>query len=84
MTDQPSDDLAFLDELPDPPPGVSEEDLQGCRFIAEEPVPLRPGMFCCRPVCEPGGSWCARHRAICYRLVPARRVVPAADAEIRA
>jgi hypothetical protein len=82
MTDQPSDVLAFLDELPDPQPGLSEEDLQGCRWIEGEPAPLRRGMWCGRPVSEPGGAWCREHRAICYRLVAPRRAGAALETHV--
>lgn len=60
------DDLAYLDGLPDPQPGLSEADLQGCRWIDGEPAPLRPRMFCCAKT-PPGESWCSRHRRIVWR-----------------
>jgi hypothetical protein len=70
------DDLAALDALPDPQPGLTEADLQGCRFVAGEPTPLRRGMFCCAKTL-PGESWCARHRRIVWQR-PARRAVASA------
>jgi hypothetical protein len=59
------DDLACLDELLEPQPGLSEADLQGCRWIEGEPAPLRRGMFCCAR-CLPGSPWCAKHRGIVW------------------
>jgi hypothetical protein len=29
------------------PAGLREADFRGCRWIAGEATPLRPGMFCC-------------------------------------
>jgi hypothetical protein len=55
-------------------PGLRESDLRGCRWIEGEPVPLRPGMFCCEP-CLPGSPWCAKHRKIVWRT--SRRAVRA-------
>jgi hypothetical protein len=45
---------------------MTEADFRGCRFIEGEALPLRVGMFCCRPVEQPGSAWCERHRALVY------------------
>jgi hypothetical protein len=59
------DDLARLDALPDPLSALSEADYRGCRWVEDEPTPLRPGMFCCAATVS-GGSWCERHRKIVW------------------
>ena len=66
------DDLAALDALPDPQPGLTEADFKGCRFIEGEPAPLRPHMYCCAKT-RPGESWCARHLPVVWRRVARRR-----------
>jgi hypothetical protein len=48
------------------PGELTDADFQGCRWIAGEPSPLKPGMFCCAPTLRPGGSWCAKHRKIVW------------------
>jgi hypothetical protein len=60
-----ADELAYLDELPDPEPGLNETDLKGCRWISGEPTPLRPGLFCGKPTAL-GSSWCPEHRRIAF------------------
>jgi hypothetical protein len=40
---------------------LTDADFWGCRWIEGAPKPLRPGMFCGRPVAE-GESWCPQHR----------------------
>lgn len=67
---------AEIDSWPDPEPQIELGDsaFHGCRFISGDPVPIRPSMFCCRPVSEPGGSWCPAHRERVWRRVPRRRV----------
>jgi hypothetical protein len=52
--------------------GLTDADFQGCRWIENEPVPLRLGLFCCATPSEPGGAWCPRHRARVYRIVTRR------------
>lgn len=55
-----------------PPPPLTDADFRGCRYIAGEPRPLRPGMCCGKPVVParigngeaPVRSWCAEHLAI--------------------
>ena len=44
---------------------LTDADFQGCRWIEDEPKPLRRGMFCGRPVLA-GESWCARHRLVVF------------------
>ena len=68
VSDDLADELAYLDELPEPKPGLSEADMRGCRYIEGEATPLRPGLFCGAPV-VPGRSWCDAHN----RVVWARR-----------
>jgi hypothetical protein len=58
--------------LPEPQPELTDADATGCRYIAGDPRPPRSGMFCGAKTIA-GESWCARHRAICYRQVPAKR-----------
>jgi hypothetical protein len=60
-----ADELAYLDELPDPAAGLTEADLRGCRFISGEPTPLRPGLFCGAPA-VPGRSWCDAHNRVVW------------------
>ena len=58
-----------LDLLPEPKAAdLTEADFRGCRWIAGEPTPIRPSMFCGCPVSEPGGSWCSAHRERVWRL----------------
>jgi hypothetical protein len=57
--------LTCRDALPGTEPSLREADLSGCRWIEGEPVPLRQGMFCCKPTIR--GPWCARHRGIVWR-----------------
>jgi hypothetical protein len=66
---------AEIDELPDleQPPRLTEADFQGCRYIAEEPTPIRQGMFWCRPV-PAGESWCSRHRRVVWQRAASKRV----------
>jgi hypothetical protein len=53
-------------------PRLTDDDFVGCRYIAGEPVPLHPGMFCCRPLAsKPDASgqyvktsWCSDHLAV--------------------
>jgi hypothetical protein len=66
------DDLGWLDDLPDPPAGLSEADHLGCRWVEGEPKPLRRGMFCCAPTL-PGESCCAKHRKIVWAYRRAAR-----------
>jgi hypothetical protein len=62
-----------LDRLPQPKAAdLSEADLRGCRWVENDPLPLRAGMFCCRSVSEPGGSWCLGHRERVWRLAKRR------------
>lgn len=71
-----------IDEGPDPEPaGLSDADCRGCRFIAGEPLPIRSGMYCGRPVCEPGGSWCSRHRGLVWRAARSAQARPVARGE---
>ena len=65
MSDDLDLDLAYLDDLPKPQPGLSETDLKGCRRIAGNPVPLHPGLFCGRPT-APGSSWCPEHHRVAF------------------
>ena len=61
-----------IDALPEAQPAsLTEADFQGCRWIEGEPSPLRSSMFCCAKTL-PGESWCARHRAVVWRRVPAK------------
>jgi hypothetical protein len=34
LTPSAEDDLVYLDDLPDPQPGLSEAELRGCRWIS--------------------------------------------------
>lgn len=47
--------------------GLTAEDMVGCRWIEGPVLPLRRGLFCCEPT-VPDSAWCARHRAIVYRI----------------
>jgi hypothetical protein len=51
---------------PNPAPAMTDVDFRGCRYINGKPRPLRPGMYCGKP-CEPYGSYCADHHALCWR-----------------
>jgi hypothetical protein len=43
--------------------GMTEADFAGCRHIRGNPLPLRPGMYCCRP-CADGSDYCPVHVAL--------------------
>ena len=51
------------------PPPLTDVDFTGCRFIAGDPLPIRPGLFCGRVV-VPGASYCAEHMARIYVQAP--------------
>jgi hypothetical protein len=50
---------------------LREADFRGCRFIAGEATPLRPGLFCGSPTLR-GSSWCQRHHGVVWRSAPRR------------
>ena len=60
---------------------LSDADFRGCRWIEDDPWPLRPGMFCGLAVAS-GERWCAKHRGVVFgkslRRNFCRRVWPGA------
>jgi hypothetical protein len=65
------DDLADLDELPEPVAGLTEVEYRGCRWIEGATTPIRSGMYCCRPT-RPGSSWCPERNRIAHGRAPRR------------
>ena len=63
------------------PAELSEADFRGCRWIENEPVPLRRGMFCGAPTFR--GSWCARHHKVVWNYKRGGRVRPVLAQERR-
>jgi len=68
MTDQEIDDLP----MPVRQPRLRASDHRGCRYIADDPIPLWPGLFCGAPT-VPGSAYCAAHRKVCYGWRPSRK-----------
>jgi hypothetical protein len=46
---------------PSPRSELSEADFRGCRWIENEPSPIRSGLWCCKTT-VPGSSYCQAHR----------------------
>lgn len=52
-------------------PALPDDIFDGCRYIAGEPTPIRPGMYCGAPT-PLGSAWCEHHRSIVYHWVETR------------
>jgi len=49
---------------------VSELNITGCRYIKDDPVPLRPGMYCGAKPAAPEIPYCPTHQALCHIVTP--------------